>query len=248
MNYFQNRVHLKISAKDKLIGKYKAAVSVMLFTQLLQIIASEILARVSIFSTFGLVFNIVLTFCMLVIIGIIELGLCLFFLNIACDQPFSTNQLFHGFTLQNNHVLYLSALFALLQLICMKPGQILFQLFMLTFDTRYMVPTIMLLLAGILIYTPLSLMLSQSFYLILDFPDASAREIIKYSMKIMKGHKKQLFALQLSFLPLMLLCTITTHIGMLNVGMLWLLPYMTMANTLFYLDLMHPSAATSDSH
>jgi uncharacterized membrane protein len=243
MNYFQDRVHLKTSAKDKLIGKYSAAVSIILLSIVLQMLPSRITSLIPTGSTVGYAVYLIVTFGITVVIGIMELGFCLFFLSMACDQPFSVNQLFYGFTVQTNKALCISAILSGLQMICLSPGLYCTILYLNTFDKQYLNLTLWLFGIGILIYIPISLMLSQSFYLMLDFPDMTARETIKYSMKVMKGHMKQLLYLRISFLPLMLL-TICT----MGIGMLWLLPYMEMSNTLFYLDLMHPSAATSDSH
>ncbi len=52
---------------------------------------------------------------------------------------------------------------------------------------------------------------------------------------MMKGHKRRLFRLELSFLPLMLLCVLS-----FGIGFLWLNPYMQMTYTCFFLDLMNP--------
>ena len=49
----------------------------------------------------------------------------------------------------------------------------------------------------------------------------------------MKGHKWELFFLQMSFLPLGFLCLLS-----FGIGNLWLVPYMNMTQTLYFLDLM----------
>ena len=53
------------------------------------------------------------------------------------------------------------------------------------------------------------------------------------SRRIMKGHRARLFYIQVSFLPLALLCMFT-----MGIGLLWLYPYMNSTLTHFYLDLM----------
>ena len=73
----------------------------------------------------------------------------------------------------------------------------------------------------------------------LDYPDLSASDIVKRSVKIMKGKKLQLFYLQLSFLPLYLVAILS-----FGVGLLWVLPYRNTAFTLFYLDVMKPTDPT----
>ena len=46
-------------------------------------------------------------------------------------------------------------------------------------------------------------------------------------------HKWELFCLQMSFLPLGFLCLLS-----FGIGTLWLVPYMNMTQTLYFLDLM----------
>ena len=62
----------------------------------------------------------------------------------------------------------------------------------------------------------------------------------------MRGHKRRLFLLQLSFFPLMLLSLLS-----LGIGNLWLRPYMDVAYAFFFLNLMRARttySATSDNH
>ena len=91
-------------------------------------------------------------------------------------------------------------------------------------------------LVFLLIFLPLGLALSQVFYLALDYPDLTAGEILRLSLKVMKGKKRQLFIIQLSFLPLYLLGVLS-----FGIGLFWIVPYQKMTLTLYYLDLMKPS-------
>jgi uncharacterized membrane protein len=242
MNFYKTRAQLKASAKDKLVGKYSSAVSIVLLAQLLQLVAQEVSAWIPNNTVPGFILNLVVMFVILSITGVLQLGLNLFFLSMACGSSFQVSQLFYGFKEQSNKAFMISAVFGLLQLLCLVPGQLCAQFYLITFQSQYLIRGLWLMGIGIIIYIPVSLMLSQSFYIMLDFPDMNARETLKYSMKLMKGHKKQLFLLECSFIPLMLLCLLT-----LGIGLLWLMPYMAMAETLFFLDLMHPSASTSNT-
>jgi uncharacterized membrane protein len=69
----------------------------------------------------------------------------------------------------------------------------------------------------------------------LDYPDLSVSEILKMSVKIMNGKKRDLFYVRLSFLPLFLLVLIT-----FGLGLFWFLPYYQVTMALYYLDLMKP--------
>ena len=65
-----------------------------------------------------------------------------------------------------------------------------------------------------------------------DYPELGAREALKLSRELMKGHKWDLFVLQFTFIGWLILSLLTAC-----VGLLWLVPYQTTAEVLFYQDL-----------
>ena len=93
-----------------------------------------------------------------------------------------------------------------------------------------------------IISTLFLLVFSQCFYLMLDFPDYSAEQLLRSSMQVMRGHKGRLFYLHVSFLPLLLLALLSC-----GVGMLWIRPYMQMTYTCFFLDLMNPGKTSGEA-
>ena len=73
---------------------------------------------------------------------------------------------------------------------------------------------------------------AMSYYIQNDNPDLDANSCITASRKMMKGHKWQLFVLDLSFLGwyiVGLLC--------LGIGVLWVYPYHELSKALFYEEL-----------
>jgi uncharacterized membrane protein len=68
-------------------------------------------------------------------------------------------------------------------------------------------------------------------FILTDKPELSANEAIELSMKMMDGHKLDLFILYLSFIGWYLLSFLT-----LCVGMLWVMPYQYTAMAAFYED------------
>ena len=76
-------------------------------------------------------------------------------------------------------------------------------------------------------------MLSQSFYLLQDFPDRSVPDLLKMSIRLMKGNKWRFFRMLLSFIPLTLLGIIT-----LFIPLLWLHSYVETSLAAFYQDLI----------
>lgn len=66
-------------------------------------------------------------------------------------------------------------------------------------------------------------------YILHDNPELSANQAIDLSRKMMKGHKFDLFWLNLSFVGWFFLCLLT-----LGVGFVWFMPYVQAANAAFY--------------
>jgi uncharacterized membrane protein len=68
-------------------------------------------------------------------------------------------------------------------------------------------------------------------FVIRDNPELSAREALRKSRLMMRGHKWEMFVLQLTFIGWALLCIFTCFIGFL-----WLEPYITTSLAHFYED------------
>jgi uncharacterized membrane protein len=94
---------------------------------------------------------------------------------------------------------------------------------------------------GLIINVYVSLVYSQSFFILHDFPDRSVKEILSASRHLMKGSKFRLFYLNVTFLPLYLLGCIT-----LFVPLLWISVYRYATTCAFYQDLIANAAARED--
>ena len=92
---------------------------------------------------------------------------------------------------------------------------------------------ITLVIGGIL-YVYIILLYSQAYYIMLDFPGYSTRQIMSTSRRIMKGNKGRLFYMVVTLIPYYLLAFLSC-----GIAMLWISPYMETSLTNFYLDLMH---------
>ena len=68
-------------------------------------------------------------------------------------------------------------------------------------------------------------------FIVKDNPQLFPNEAINLSMKMMKGHKFDLFYLYLSFIGWIFLAILT-----LGIGLLWVIPYMQTSMAAFYLD------------
>lgn len=245
---YKTRSQLKNAAKDSLMGHYGSAVLITFLSALIPSVVSFFLSQISAMTglavpglsvqanniLISVIFFLISLTCSAVL-GVMQLGISLFFLNLACGQTASVKNLFYGFREPSNEALAVSAVLVLLDTLCMAPYQEFARLYLTTLDDKWITYTFAAAAIGMVIYVPLSLGLSMAFFLMLDFPDKGSKEILKLSMRVMKGHKFRLFVLELSFLPLILLCFLS-----FGIGLLWLMPYMNMTMAMFFLDLMKP--------
>lgn len=176
-------------------------------------------------------------YCLQIILNIFvtvfHIGMSLFCLNMACGRTFRISDVFYGFRHDFGKSLKLTSLIVLVSQICDLPLNILLYLVERRASSELILGASAFLAICVAVYIPISLSLSQIFLLTLDFPIYSAGEIIKLSTRIMSGHKSRLFYIRLSFLPLILLSLLS-----LGIGNLWLMPYMNLTYTLFFLNLM----------
>lgn len=68
-------------------------------------------------------------------------------------------------------------------------------------------------------------------YILYDDPELQGNAAIEKSMRMMRGHKLELFLLHLSFIGWALLCVLT-----LGIGLFWLVPYVQASQAAFYED------------
>lgn len=252
MTQYSRLYQLKDKAKDMLRGKYRPAIYLCVLSALISMSArlfvndciQPLLSTASSFSggfsLSGLLPSFFLSsaasFLLTTLLGIFNLGTALFFLNMACGQPCSIRDLFYGFRQENAaKAATISAVQTLVELAGILSFRFFLNCYYLTGSMDWLFASAVALVVGSCIVVPLSLSLELSFYLMLDFPDKSAKELMTSSMRIMKGHRKRLFFLKLSFLPLMLLGVCSFYIGFL-----WIIPYMQMTYVHFFLDTMNP--------
>lgn len=93
-----------------------------------------------------------------------------------------------------------------------------------------------------LIMIALKVMFSQTNFLIWDFPDKSAGEIIKSGFRVMKGNWGRYIYVMLSFIPWYLCGFITCYISFA-----WTFPYVNATYANFYIDLMKNYEKTKDN-
>lgn len=252
MLQYKKRQELKNRAKDTLEGKYGSTISILLLNFVISWMvrfsiditgsntANSVYARTGSETAAQVTFLLfdLLLLLATVILGVMNAGITFYFLKLACGQPFSVRDLFYGYKTDSRKILTITAALALCETLCLGPCQYLAQNYLSSWDTKWLLYSLIALAVGLCIYVPVYLGIALSFYLMFDFPQKSGKEVLRLCWHLMKGKRMRLFCLDLSFLPLMLLCVLS-----FGIGFLWLQPYMQMTYTFFFLDMMNPHAA-----
>lgn len=168
--------------------------------------------------------------------GFLHFGMSLLCLKLACSRSADWQDVFYGFRRENLlKVFMLTAVRLLWNTVCLGAGEYFSSAYLSTQDSRYLLYTLAAYGIGCCIYVPVALALDLSYFVMPDFPEKKTTALLRSCFRLIKGSRKRLFLLELSFLPLQLLSLLT-----LGIGSLWLRPYMYMTYTLFYLDLANP--------
>ncbi len=235
MNQHKTSVELKTFAKGTLLGKYGTAVGafiiIQLITQSISLIASAVIDQSSMA---GLIIDYAISIIMTLIIAVFTVGQISLYLNMACNQPYKVSNIFNGFKTHPDKAIIIQFLLFLIALACLLPAIILVVVYVVTEQSLLIIFVSLFAVAGIIVAYIITLRFSQSFYLMLDFPNYTAIELMTLSNNIMKGNCGRLFYLYVSFIPLYLLGCLS-----IGIGFLFILPYQYMTNVYFYLDLIH---------
>lgn len=234
MNTYKSSAELKGISKEQLFGHYGTVIGALFLMGIISLIVNSIPSRLINASNIPeLIIYYLISFVISLFLGIFNSGEAFLYLKLICRQPISAGDIFYGFKVYPDKAILLQFALSLIIYICLTPVMIFYYLYLTASLPVYMLFMSIFLVIGAIIITIASLMLSQTFFLLQDFPQYSAKELIKMSCQIMKGHKGRLFYIQISFLPLYMLSAFSFFIAFL-----WLVPYTNAVLANFYMDLM----------
>ncbi|MDO4293027.1 MAG: DUF975 family protein [Eubacteriales bacterium] len=240
MRQHASRSELKGRARAALLGHYLPLSSAFLSLILLEylIVAPSALTRV--YPPLGLILYYAVNFGIGIFFAVFKVGIAYLFLSNACGQQIYAGGIFTGFWHDPGKAMRIQLFPALLLLL----PQLCFQLFFVRFRTDGGAFWLGLTLAALLVFFAVSLFLkilySQAFYIMLDFPELTARECLQRSRRLMRGSKWRYFLLLASFLPWLILSLFTC-----GLGLLYVYPYQNQTYAFFYLDLIQPGRQSS---
>lgn len=242
MRSHQSCAALKASAKEHMFGHYGSAIGVYLIVTLLTGFATLSVTSLTgnTVSIFGTCIHYALLFAVSVFTGLLSSGTAYFYLKIVTGHPSAVSDVFYGFHMEPEKALSIQAWITLLSFLGSLPEYIVLYHMSGHPDTSVLTQYGLCMILSSLVALVLDLLYAPAFFLMHDFPQHSARELLTMSRKLMVGNKGRLFYLYLSYLPLLLL-------GVLSCGiaLLWVFPYLNATLAEFYMDVIKHSE-TSD--
>ena len=225
---------LKARAKGQLLGKYGTVIPAVLAVEIIMLSISGVISFPLNPQTIpGAIGSFIVECLMLLLGGIFIAGQTYLYLNISCGGNIRVSDVFYGFTHHPDRAILIQLLQLLLMLAAYVPLFVVLGLWMVIDSIYMLIPVAVTFCFGLIVSVIISLMYSQSYFVMLDFPDFTALQCLRYSRRIMKGSKARRFYLDMSFIPLYLLGLLTCCIGLLFV-----IPYVNTTYSNFYLELM----------
>lgn len=241
MNTYKSSAELKGMSKEQLFGHYSTVIGAMFLIGIISLVANSIPSTLVVASSIPeLIIYYLISFVITLFLGIFNSGEAFLYLKLICRQPVSAGDIFYGFKVYPDKAILLQFVRSLITYICLTPVMIFYYLYLTTASPVYMLLMSIFLVISAIIIAVTRLLLSQAFFLLQDFPQYSAKELMKMSCQIMKGHKGRLFYIAVSFLPLYLLSAFSFFIAFF-----WLVPYTNAVMANFYMDLMKNRNQTS---
>jgi uncharacterized membrane protein len=240
MNSPKTSAQLKGIAREKSLGRYGTLIGANIIIFAIQLFISGITTVSTSGSILLVVINNIITIIVNILLGTLVSGKAYLYMNLMYSQSVSTSDVFFGLRQQPQKAVLIQSVFVLIDFLVSLPSQILLIRYQASPSDSAVSALIFALAFGLIINVYVSLVYSQSFFLLHDFPDKSAREILSASRQLMKGNKFRLFYLNVTFLPLYLLGCITMF-----VPLLWISVYRYATSCAFYQDLIANAASGS---
>ena len=237
MGSYKSSAELKGIAKEQSLGNYGTLIGANVMIFAIQLLVSGITTVSTSGSILIVIINNLITLVVNILLGILMSGKAFLYMNLLYSQPVSTADIFFGFKQHPQKAVVIQSVFVIVDFLVSIPAQIFMILYINKPSSNLMAAMVFALAIGLIINVYISLVYSQSFFILHDFPDRSAKEILSTSRRLMKGNKFRLFYLNVSFIPLYILGCLAMFIPLLWIGV-----YRYATTCAFYQDLIATAA------
>ncbi len=240
MSNLSSPAQLKAIAKERSLDKYGTLIAANVIIFAIQLIISGITTVSSSGSILIFIINQLISLIVSILLGILVSGKAYLYMNLVYSQTISASDIFFGLRQHPEKAVIIQSLFVLVDFFVSLPAAlILFFMDMNSSMNLYIAVTVALVI-GIIVNIIVSLTYSQAFFLLHDFPDRSAKELLETSRNLMKGNRLKLFYLNLTFIPLYILGVVS-----LFIPLLWISVYRYATIAAFYQDLIAKAGTNS---
>ena len=226
---------IKTLARDKMLGKYNIASAAFVLIQIIVFLVNLVVKSVvDTTTTYGTVIFAIIAVIIELILTVFLVGELSIYLNFACGNKAKVSDVFSYFKVHPDKAIVMELAVFIRVIVWGLP--IFGVIALVTMESLSTVVIIICILVELLCCIKMILVainLSQAFYLLLDFPQYTVKELLNFSKEIMKGHKGTFVKLYLGFIPYYILGVLSA-----GIGMLWVYPYTKMSLTEFYLDIV----------
>ncbi len=236
MDIYKSSEQLKAIAKEKALGKYGTLIGANIIIFAIQLIISGATTISTTGSILLIIYNLITLICN-ILLGLLVSGKAYLYMNLLYSQTVSTADIFFGLRQQPQKAVIIRSVFVLADFITSIPAELFLIRYQLYGSQNDLAALILSVAIGLLINIIVYLTYSQAFFILHDFPDRSAKEILATSRRLMKGNKLRLFYLNVTFIPLYIFGCITLFIPLLWVGV-----YRYATTCAFYQDLIQVAA------
>ena len=185
---------LKARAKGQLLGKYGTVIPAVLAVEIIMLSISGVISFPLNPQTIpGAIGSFIVECLMQLLGGIFIAGQTYLYLNISCGGNIRVSDVFYGFTHHPDRAILIQLLQLLLMLAAYVPLFVVLGLWMVIDSIYMLIPVAVTFCFGLIVSVIISLMYSQSYFVMLDIPDFTALQSLRYSRRIMKRCKASRF-------------------------------------------------------
>lgn len=233
---------LKAIAKERALDRYGTLIFANILIFVIQVLISGITTVASSGSIIIFVINQLISLIVSILLGILSSGKAYLYMNLVYSQTISASDIFFGLKQHPEKAVVIQSVFVIANFVVTLPSSLILFFTNQSSSIDLYLTNIIVLIVGIIINIYISLVYSQAFFLLHDFPDRSAKDLLATSRRLMKGKKLKLFLLELSFVPLYIFGIIT-----LFVPLLWISVYRYASVAVFYQKLISDAGNTTTS-
>lgn len=238
-DYYMKQTHsvaeLKAMARENMLGKYGTAIALSIIMEAISFavsLACEFMIDTN--TIFGRIVLYIIQFILLLVMYIFSVGTCRFYMNICRNRQFRISDLFYGFQHNPDKAIVTGFLILLISAACFIPFIGCAAACLILDQALLILAAAFALILGITAYFYFTITYGFSFVLLADDRnDLTVIGLLRESRRLMAGNRLRYFYMAVSFLGWLLLGLFTC-----GIAYLWIMPYISCASTLFYLDII----------